>query len=225
MARASAAHEVVTCERIESASQQDEALAVVDEVYVSEKGWMEETKLDAFPYGSAISWYLARVNGEPAGLMRLLYDPPLDFPSEYDVQLNSDVDWLAVARQARIVEVGRLMVRDRFRSQTRVVMRLMSAAVNEVVQRDYTHLLTDVFEGDPHSPLNFHTRVIGFQRIGTHTHGEMKTQRKRIILALDIDQAYLKMRARGGRVFQEFTEGVRHLLEARVNRRAAAPDR
>ena len=73
-----------------------------------------------------------------------------------------------------------------------------------------------MFEGDPHSPYEFHTRVLGFEEIGFHMHGEMKTDRKRIILALDIDQAYIRMRARGGRFYRTFTEGYRDLLEARV---------
>jgi hypothetical protein len=76
--------------------------------------------------------------------------------------------------------------------------------------------VTDVFEGDPHSPYEFHTRVLGFEEIGFHTHGELKTDRRRIILVLDIDRAYIRMRARGGRFYRTFTEGYRDLLEARV---------
>src|SRR5262245_42453842 len=208
--------ETITVEKVTGESQRDAALEVVRAVYVEEKGWMDREELDGFPGGSSISWYLVRVGGAPAGLLRLVYDPPLSFPPGYDVRLREGIDWVAIARRARIVEVGRFMIVPRWRTRPRVVLRLMNAATREVVERGYTHLLTDVFEGDPHSPYEFHTRVLGFQQIGTHTHGEMKTSCRRIILALDIQEAFLRMRARGGRMFAEFTAGYRHLLEERV---------
>ncbi len=208
--------ETITVEKVTGESQRASALEVVRAVYVEEKGWMDREELDGFPGGSSISWYLVRVGGAPAGLLRLVYDPPLSFPPGYDVRLREGIDWVAIAKRARIVEVGRFMIVPRWRTRPRVVLRLMNAATREVVERGYTHLLTDVFEGDPHSPYEFHTRVLGFQQIGTHTHGEMKTSCRRIILALDIQEAFLRMRARGGRMFAEFTAGYRHLLEERV---------
>ena len=42
---------------------------------------------------------------------------------------------------------------------------LMRAATREMVLRGYTHVITDVFEDDPHSPLGFHTRVMGFRPV------------------------------------------------------------
>jgi hypothetical protein len=37
---------------------------------------------------------------------------------------------------------------------------LMRAATKEMVARGYTHVITDVFEDDVHSPLGFHTRAV-----------------------------------------------------------------
>lgn len=206
----------VSVERLETESSIAEARAVVDAVYVAEKGWMDEGALDGFPGGSSVSWYLARVDGVAAGLVRLVYDPPLDFPEGYDVRLEEGVDWRAVAANAKIVEVGRFMVLPQYRTYPRVVVKLMASVVSEVVRRGYSHLLTDVFEGEIHSPLHFHTRVLGFRPIGTHTRGEMRTDRRRIILALDIDEAYVRMRRRGGRFFEEFVGDVKDVLERRA---------
>ena len=48
------------------------------------------------------------------------------------------------------------------RSNVLVAAALMRAATEEMVTRGYTHVITDVFEDDTHSPLGFHTRVMGF---------------------------------------------------------------
>ncbi len=221
MARAEATNEVVTVERLVSESQKPDALAVLEDVYIKEKGWIAEKALDAFPHGSSVSWYMARVAGKPAGLLRLLYDPPLDFPPGYDVQLKGGVDWKALAARARIVEVGRFMIREEYRGKPRIVVKLMAEGILEVVQRGYTHLLTDVFEGEVHSPLKFHTRILGFERIGTHRMGELNTDANRIILALDIEEAYLRMKQRGGWVYQELTQRIASMLEERIALREA----
>jgi 1-acyl-sn-glycerol-3-phosphate acyltransferase len=206
----------IIASRVASGADLEDAKRVVDEVYVQEKGWMSNAQLDSFPGGESISWFLVRVHGEPAGLLRVVYDPPLQFPPEYRVELAKGVDWAALAAVARVAEVGRFMIRAQFRRNSRIAVELMRVAVREIVERDYSHLITDVFEGDPHSPYDFHTKILGFEEIGSHSHGEMHTDRRRIILALDINQAYLRMRAKGGRFYRSFTEGYRHLLDARV---------
>ncbi len=38
----------------------------------------------------------------------------------------------------------------------------MRAAMEGIIERDYTQVITDVFDGDSHSPLNFYTRVCFF---------------------------------------------------------------
>lgn len=214
-----AATSVIEARKAEPGADLEDAKRLVQDVYVREKGWMSDATLDTFPGGKSISWFIVRVRGEPAGLLRVVYDPPLQFPPGYKVELRKDVDWVALAARARVAEVGRFMILEAHRRNPRVAIELMRAAICEIVTRGYTHLVTDVFEGDPHSPYEFHTRVLGFEEIGFHMHGELKTDRKRIILVLDIDRGYLRMRARGGRFYRTFTEGYRDLLEARVANR------
>jgi hypothetical protein len=66
-----------------------------------------------------------------------------------------------------IAEVGRFAVRPEFRRQFMVAAALMPAATDAVLAREYTHLVTDVFEDDRHTPFGFHTRVIGFCPVAT----------------------------------------------------------
>jgi hypothetical protein len=89
----------------------------------------------------------------------------------------------------------------------------MKAAVDEVVRRGYTHFITDVYDGDPHSPLLFHTRVLGFERIGTHRFGELDCDCVRIILILDLARAYRRAKEKRNKIFRDLTEGIRDELE------------
>jgi hypothetical protein len=72
----------------------------------------------------------------------------------------------------------------------------MRAATVEGLERGTTHLLTDVFEDDPHSPYGFHTRVLGFRPIATHDMGELNSKSRRITLLLDLSACYKRLRAR-----------------------------
>ena len=116
-------------------------------------------------------------------------------------------------RHGRFVDIGRFMIVPAYRRNIRVVMRLMRAAIIEVVGRGYTHFLTDVFEEDPHSPLHFHTRVLGFERIGTHRYGELACTSSRILLILDIARAYHRLKAQDNKIWKELGEGVWDVME------------
>lgn len=186
-----------TTERVRDAASRAAALAIVREVYLEEKGWLAdagrelpETDLDS----PSASWLLARCGGAPAGVVRLTYDPSLELPGNAGVELDPGIDLDRLARSGRFVEVGRLMISAPFRSQTAVVLALMRATLAEVVARGYTHLLTAVFEDDPHSPYGFHTRVLGFERIGSHRYGELACTSRRILLTLDIARALDRLR-------------------------------
>ncbi len=78
------------------------------------------------------------------------------------------------------------------------------------------HFLTDVFENDPHSPLRFHTQVLGFERIGTHRYGELACASSRILLILDIARAYRRLKERDNKVWKELGEGMRDIMENRL---------
>lgn len=191
---------------------------MIDAVYLQEKRWIQSPDAE-IPAGVAErrdqSWFLVTVDDEPAGVIRLLYDPPLDMPAEYGITLETAVDLEALKRHGRFVDIGRFMIIPGHRRNIRVVMKLMRAAIIEVVERGYTHFVTDVFEDDPHSPLQFHTRVLGFERIGTHRHGELSCASSRIILVLDIMRSYHSLKKRENKIWKELGEGIRHLVEGR----------
>ncbi|MBN2431768.1 MAG: 1-acyl-sn-glycerol-3-phosphate acyltransferase [Acidobacteria bacterium] len=207
----------VTATKVTGSELRAEALQVIQQVFVQEKGWISapETQIDEdIGEQEHISWFLVRANGKPAGVIRLYYDPPIQIPAEYEPEFEADINLDAVARMYRFVEIGRFMIIPAYRRNIRVVMSLMKVAVKEVVQRGYTHFITDVYESDPHCPYKFHVQVLGFQRIGTHRFGELNCNSLRIILVLDIARAYRRMKQKRNRIFREFTEGISEELEA-----------
>ena len=187
----------VTAQKIVTPEDRERALAVIEAVYRDEKQWISSSGAE-IPADIASrqdrSWFLVSAGDEPAGVIRLVYDPSLEMPAEYGVTLEPGVDLEGLKRGGRFVDIGRFMIVPRYRRNIRVVMKLMRAAIVEVVGRGYTHFLTDVFENDPHSPLRFHTQVLGFERIGTHRHGELACASARIILILDIARAYQRLK-------------------------------
>jgi N-acyl-L-homoserine lactone synthetase len=209
----------VQARKVLTPADRAQALSVIEAVYLQEKQWIRdplaEIPVDAADRSNP-SWFLVTADGEPAGVIRLVYDPPLELPAELDVTLESSVDLESLQRHGRFVDIGRFMIIPRYRRNIRVVMKLMRAAIIEVVSRGYTHFLTDVFEDDPHSPLRFHTEVLGFERIGTHRYGELACTSSRIILILDIVRAYQRLKKRENKVFKELGGGVSDLLEARL---------
>jgi hypothetical protein len=207
----------VVTQKVERPEDRADALAVIERVYRAEKRWIEEVDGEIAVEAAADpvrSWFLVRVGGEPAGVIRLFYDPPLAVPPELDFRFERGIDPARLAAAGRFVEVGRFMILPEHRSRIRVALSLMRAAVKEVAERGYTHLITDVFESDPHSPLKFHTRVLGFERIGTHSFGELACESVRIVLVLDLARSYALLKRRRDRVFRELTGGLHDLFES-----------
>ncbi len=197
------------------------ALQVVDQVYVREKNWIHNLEAEIPPDFSPAgrhSWFLATVGGQPAGVLRLFYDPPLVLPADYQVTLRHDVDLARIAQSGRFVEIGRFMILPDYRHRYLVAIRLMGAAVREVLERQYTHFITDVFDGEPHSPLKFHTSILGFEIIGSHVRGELNCSLTRIILTLDIVKAYRRLKERRYRLWRSLFGG----LPAEAEKRLAA---
>ena len=85
-----------------------------------------------------------------------------------------------------------------------------------MIERNYTHFITDVFQGEPHSPLKFHTKILGFEIIGSHLHGELNCSLTRIILTLDILKAYRRMKIQRKHLYDSLTEGYRGLVEQKM---------
>ncbi|MFZ5517745.1 MAG: N-acyl amino acid synthase FeeM domain-containing protein [Candidatus Zhuqueibacterota bacterium] len=209
----------ITVVKILNSETRKKAFEVIEQVYLQEKNWIYSVQ-NEIPEDVATnerySWFLASVNGKPAGVLRLYYDPPLEFPADFKVTLHRDVDLKAFAATCRFVEIGRFMILREYRKKILVALRLMRIAIREVVQRDYTHFITDVFENEPNSPLQFHTRVLGFEVIGTHLHGELNCSLTRIILTLDILKAYQRLRERNNRIYWSLTRGIRGALNKKL---------
>jgi hypothetical protein len=209
----------IKVEKVIDSASRAKALQVIAEVYLKEKNWIRKPEDEiAEDIGSSTkhSWFLVSVGTAPAGVIRLTYDPSLELPPELDVTWDEGINLEELAKNGRFVDIGRFMILSKFRHNIRIVLRLIRDAIQEVVERGYTHFITDVFESDPNSPLHFHTRVLGFERIGTHKFGELNCSSVRIILVLDILKSYQKLKAQNNKVYQEVTEGIRELLDAKV---------
>lgn len=208
----------VTVCKVQCPETRERALRVIEEVYLQEKQWIRDAGAEISPEIATRtdqSWFVVSVGDEPAGAIRLVYDPPLDIPEELGVAFEPGVDLEDLKRGGRFADIGRFMILPRHRRNIRVVLRLMRAAIAETVARGYTHFLTDVFESDPHSPLQFHTQVLGFERIGTHRTGELACASVRIILILDIYRAYYRLKQQKNKIFKELGEGLREIVESR----------
>jgi hypothetical protein len=214
----------IRAERIRDEATRAEALKVLSATYQDEKRWIADPARQ-FPPGDLgradIAWFIVRHDGCPAGVMRTLYDPPLAQYAKYDlkpIEMTARIDVAAFLRQNRIAEVGRFAVLAKHRGNVLLAAALMRAATEEMVARGYTHVITDVFEDDPHSPLGFHTRVMGFLPVATHDHGELNCKSRRITLVLDLKSSYRRLKARGNWVYRYLTA---HWPEA-FHRRLAA---
>ncbi len=212
----------ITTVKVTDAATRSQALQVIERVYFQEKQWIRlpENEIPTdIGQSTKYSWFLALVNQTPAGVIRLAYDPSLEFPPELEVTLDPDVDLEQMAKDCKVADIGRFMIAPEFRKNIRVVLKLMRAAIKEVVERGYTHFITDVFETDPNSPLHFHTKILGFERIGSHLRGELNCSSTRIILTLDILKAYQRLRERKDKIYLEVTEGIRELLDEKLANR------
>lgn len=196
------------------------ALEVARLVYLEEKGWIDNLEQEV-PIADVLgetrfTWFLALVDGAPAGLIRLQDNPPLELPAALEPTFERDLDLTELARTCHFGEIGRFMIVPRYRKSIVVAMRLMQAAVREAVLTGITHFITDVFEDDPHSPLQFHTRVLGFERIGTHRFGELRCTSRRIILVLDLAAGYRRLKSRDNKVFRDLAANLADVFEPRI---------
>ena len=192
--------------RVETDFQHQMALEVMREVYRDEKHWVgEDEKLVAAADldNRSITWLVAVLHYRPVGVLRVLYDPPLDLYREYGFRMVDDTLNLEhLLRTSHIAEIGRFAVLPECRRNLRVAMSLMRHAGQETVERGYTHYITDVFEGERHSPYEFHRRVIGFRLVATHDHGELNCPNRRLTMILDIREALQRLRQSRRRVFR-----------------------
>ena len=191
----------VTTQRVSDEAGRQEVVSVLRATYQREKQWVSDPD-SQFPPADLertdISWFVAKVSGRPVGVVRMFYDPPIAAYAESGFKLLDDsIRVEDFIDRPGLAEIGRFAVLPDNRRQIVIAAALMRAAAVEGVERGCTHLLTDIFEDDPHSPYGFHTRVLGFRPVATHDTGELDSASRRITLLLDISAAYKRLRTRG----------------------------
>jgi len=201
----------LTVRRVEDEEARQFALEVLATVYLTEKGWVKDPE-EIFPasdLGSeSVSWFLAERNGKPVGTTRVLYEIPFELYEAYQFDLvDPRIDVEAFVRDNKIAEVGRFAVLPEYRTKILVAAILMRAAATETVERRFTHFITDVFDADPNSPYKFHKRILGFETVATHDHGELQMQSKRITMLLDLRDAYRRLKGGRNWIFRYITQG------------------
>lgn len=211
---------LTNAKRIETQAERVMALQVLRQTYLEEKSWIADVE-PMFPLSDLsrddVSWFLATQRGRPVGVMRILYDPPLQEYLKFNLKFLDDgmgLDTLLGSRD--VAEVGRFAVVPDCRKGIGVAMSLMRAATREIVLRGKSQLVTDVFENEQHSPYGFHTRVIGFRPVATHEVGELRFKGRRITLLLDLKTAYLKLKRSGNMMFRLLTRGWTEAMHARL---------
>jgi hypothetical protein len=182
---------------------------VLRATYQAQKQWVEkaESQIGETDLQSpTVSWFVAHSGNQPTGVLRVHYAPPVDQYRNYNVRvLRSGIDVDAFLRTNRLAEIGRFAIVPEKRRNILIAVALMREATRETVQRGFTHYITDVFENDPHSPYGFHTRVMGFDPVATHDHGELHCRSRRITMILDLKAAYRRLRLRKGWIFRALT--------------------
>ena len=206
--------------KVDTMEQRAKAILVLKRTYNQEKQWIDDTD-QFFPEldltNKSVSWFVCMVEENPVGVLRVMYDPPLELYREYGLQkLESGLDVEAFVRNNRIAEIGRFAVLPDYRRYIVVVAALMRAASEETVTRDYSHYVTDIFEGEKHSPYEFHTRVMGFKPVATHDVGELNCPNRRITMVLDIREAYNRIRKKQKWIFRFLTKGWDASLHAKL---------
>jgi ribosomal protein S18 acetylase RimI-like enzyme len=210
----------VCARRVADEADRRRVIEVLTATYLDEKHWVKDPAAQipqADLDSDTIAWFVVSVGDRAAGALRVLYDPPLAQYATYGLKLldpSLRVD--EFIKHHRIAEVGRFAVKPEFRGRFTIAAALMRAATEETVARGYTHLVTDVFEDDPHTPYGFHTRVMGFAPVATHEVGELHCHSRRITLILDLRSAYKRLKERDNWVFRFLTSRWDDALHRRL---------
>lgn len=207
--------------RIESLAAREGALEVLTSVFCGEKGWIDDLE-EFFPENDLereqVSWFLATVDDQPVGVMRVLYEIPFDLYMDYGFEMSdSGFDVEAFVRNNRIAEIGRFAIIPQYRKRILVATLLMRAAVIDTMDRDYTHFITDVFENDPNTPLEFHQRILGFKPVATHHIGELNHVGRRITLLVDVKEQLRRLYNCNNWIFRIISQGWKERLVHQIS--------
>ncbi|HBP55877.1 MAG TPA: GNAT family N-acetyltransferase, partial [Verrucomicrobiales bacterium] len=100
--------------KVQTKKDRDRAISVLKRTYDQEKHWIYDAD-DFFPEEDLerddISWFVSQVKDEPVGVLRVMYNPPLELYKEYGFkQLDSGLDVEAFVNENKIAEIGRFAV-------------------------------------------------------------------------------------------------------------------
>ncbi len=210
------ATEMLSVQRVEGAATRERSLAVLRDVYATEKAWVQKPE-EVFPLAdldnSSLCWFLAEKGGRPVGVTRVLYELPRNLYQQYELKMvDPSLDIEAFLKRNKLAEVGRFAVIPEERQNIRIAAILMRAATTETVERGFTHFITDVLEADPSSPYQFHRRILGFEVVATHDHGELQVQSRRITMLLDLKEALQRLSLKRSWIYRFITQGNDRLL-------------
>jgi hypothetical protein len=190
----------VLVRRVVSEAGRADALTVLAATYREETQWVSDAASQFAPEDIAnedIGWYVAYAGGRAAGVVRILYNPPVAAYAHYGLKsLDASSRIEDYIGRPGLAEVGRFAVLPDRRGQYLVAAALMRAVTIASLERQVTCVITDVFEDDPHSPFGFHTRVLGFRPVATHDVGELNCASRRITMVLELVPAYRSLRRR-----------------------------
>ena len=201
--------------KIMDESDRSQAIKLLQKIYVQEKGWLINSN-DSFQKGEllkkGIVWFLSFVNGQPAGILRISYDPDIKDYSHYQLRrLPDQISVEAIIQQYKVADIGRFAVAKSFRKNPEVSLELMLAALAETLRRQYTHFITDVFKGEETSPYLFHKRILGFIPIATHETGELLCSKPRVTMLLDIHKSLNTFKDKKGYIYRAFLKRFNEL--------------
>jgi hypothetical protein len=210
----------ITARRVTDEAGRRRVIDILAATYHLEKQWVADPA-EQIPHDHLtrddIAWFVVTLADRPAGALRVLFDPSYAEYAAYGLTLlDPTLRVEEFLRRGRIAEVGRFAVKPEYRGQFMIAVALIRAATEETVARGCTHLVTDVFEDDPHTPYGFHTRVLGFRPVATHDVGELRCHSRRITLVLDLSAAYGLLNTRQNWLFRYLTGGWDASLHQRL---------
>jgi hypothetical protein len=211
----------INVRRITTEQDRQVALDVLKATYKDEKRWIEDDDAlfdRADLTDDNVAWFVALHGEKPVGVVRVLFEPPLELYEEYGMrQIGPEIDVKAFMDNNRIAEIGRLAVIPEYRRHKAIALSLMRDATRETIREGYSHFVTDVFEGEKHSPYDFHTRILGFVPVATHDVGDLNCNNRRITLVLDFKECYRRLKSKKVRMFKVMTDNWSDDLHAMMS--------
>jgi hypothetical protein len=100
--------------RVATELDRQRALAVMRATYQREKGWVHDVE-PMFPVEDMrrgdVSWFIATRRNEPIGVLRVLYNPPIELYQKYGLTpIDGNLAVYDLIKSQRIAEVGRFAV-------------------------------------------------------------------------------------------------------------------